>query len=587
MFHYSITPNVVQHLWHVTLSFEHLSGSPNLLKLANWTAGSYMIRDFSRHIVSIKATFNGEAVNIQQIDKNTWQLPDNKGFFSIQYTVYANDLSVRASLLDDERGFIDGACLFLYAPHRRDEVCQVVFNALPENWQICTTLPRLDATTYQAANYTELTDHPIEMGEHIEILEFSAHGIPHFIALSGYYHNFDRARLIADCQKICEYEIAFFDYTAPFSHYLFLLHLGDNIYGGLEHTSSTALLADRQSLPNYGMGNPTPAYTELLGLISHEYFHAWNVKSIKPTAFQPYNLDKEIYTEQLWAYEGITSYYDDLILLRSGVIPLANYLNLLAKNITQVRRNKGRKQQTLAQSSFAAWHKYYKQDENSPNAITSYYKHGALFAMCLDLVIRDNSEYSLDYVMNHLFARYNATGQGTHEGQWEILASEFTQLTLQDFFQRGLHSTEELPLEICLAAGGLELMWLPQNRTSGYGGLVQVFPQEVAPQPELGCQYKQQADGALITHVFSGSSAEFAALKPNDKIIAVNGLICTDLATQTQTQIGDTHVIHFFRSGVLHETRLTIEAAEATTAYLRIANPHLMEKWLFNLQRDR
>lgn len=586
MFHYSITPNPAQHLWHITLSFEHVSGSPNILKLANWAAGSYMIRDFSRHIVHIQAAFNGEITDIFQLDKNTWQLPDQDGTFTVQYAVYANDLSVRASLLDDERGFIDGACLFLYAPHRRDEACQVSFNALPENWQICTTLPRLDTTTYQAANYAELTDHPIEMGEGIEILEFFAHGIPHFIALSGYYRDFDRERLIADCQKICEYEIALFDHTVPFSHYLFLLHLGDNVYGGLEHRNSTALLADRNSLPRYGMGEANPAYTELLGLISHEYFHAWNVKTMKPAAFQPYDLDKETYTEQLWAYEGITSYYDELVLLRSGVISLTNYLNLLAKNMTQVRRNAGRKHQTLAQSSFSAWHKYYKQNENSPNAITSYYKQGALFAMCLDLAIRENSEYSLDFVMQNLFARYITNQQGTQEGEWQTLASEYTGLTLNDFFNQGLYSTAELPLEMCLAAGGLELRWLPENRSSGQGGLVNEFPTHIAPQPELGCQYKQQADGALITHVFSGSSAELASLKPNDKVIAINGLICTDFAAQTQTQVGDMHFIHFFRAGVLHETYLTVQAAEAATAYVRIADPRLLEQWLYNVQPE-
>lgn len=580
MFHYSITPHPAQHLWQITLSFEHVSGNLNLLKLANWTAGSYMIRDFSRHIVNIQAALNDEIIDIYQLDKNTWQLPDQDGIFTVQYAVYANDLSVRASLLDSERGFIDGACLFLYVPHRRNEPCQVSFNALPENWQICTTLPRLDTTTYQAANYAELTDHPIELGEHIEILEFLAHGIPHFIALSGYYRDFDRARLIADCQKICEYEIGLFNHTVPFPHYLFLLHLNDNVYGGLEHISSTALLTDRKCLPSYGMGEPNAAYTDLLGLIAHEYFHAWNVKSIKPTVFQPYDLDKETYTEQLWAYEGITSYYDDLALVRSGVISVDNYLNLLAQNITRVQRNAGRKHQTLAQSSFSAWHKYYKQDENSPNAITSYYKQGALFAMCLDLVIRDNSEYNLDFVMKNLFARYAATAQGTHEGEWQMLASELTGLTLQDFFQHGLYSTADLPLEICLAVAGLELRWLPENRSAGNGRLVSEFP-SIAPQPELGCLYKQQTDGAVISHVFTGSSAEFATLKPNDKVIAVNGLICTDFAAQTQTQIGDTHVIHFFRAGVLHETYLTVQAAEATTAYLKVVDVDLLKKWLF------
>ncbi|QMT30426.1 M61 family metallopeptidase [Alysiella filiformis] len=581
MFHYTLIPQPQQHIWHITLSFDHIAGSPNLLKLANWVAGSYMIRDFSRHILGFQAACNGEDCEMYQLDKNTWQLPDQDGHYVVHYAVYANDLSVRASLLDTQRGFIDGACLFLYAPHRQNEVHEVELAGLPENWQIVSTLPRISETHFQATSYAELTDHPIEMGEHIEILRFEAHSIPHFIALSGYYRDFDRQRLIDDCQRICEYEIDLFPRPTPFTHYLFLLYLGDGIYGGLEHISSTALHADRKALPAYNMGEANAAYTELLGLIAHEYFHAWNVKSFKPTVFQPYDLEKETYTEQLWAYEGITSYYDDLTLVRSGVISVSNYLNLLANTMTRVQRNAGRKWQSLAQSSFAAWHKYYKQDENSPNAITSYYQHGALFALCLDLVIRENSEYSLDFVMQNLYQRFLDTGAGTQEGEWQTLASEYTGLTLNDFFNYGLYSTEDLPLAMCLRQAGIELRWLPENRSSGNGKLVSEFP-DFAPQAELGCRYTQNKDGAVISHVFSGSSAEEATLKPNDKIIAVNGLACTDFAAQTQTAVGDVHVLHFFREGVLRHTELTVQAAEPHTAYLKIVDEDLLQQWLFN-----
>lgn len=580
MLQYTLTAQAHRHLWHITLSYEHVSGSLNTVKLANWVAGSYMIRDFSRHIVQISAQKNNETIPIVQLDKNTWQLPDEDGTYQIHYTIYANDLSVRASLLDTERGFIDGACLFLYLPERRDETCHVQFFRLPENWQIVTTLPRLSETSFQAKNYAELTDHPFELGDKIEILTFQAHGIEHRIALSGYYPDFDRSRFLADCTAICEYELALFPSPAPFTEYLFLLHLGDNIYGGLEHISSTALHADRRALPAYNMGEANAAYTELLGLMAHEYFHAWNVKSIKPSQFQHYDLDKENYTEQLWAYEGITSYYDDLTLVRSGVITVANYLNLLANNITRVHRNAGRSQQTLAQSSFAAWHKYYKQDENSPNAITSYYQQGALFALCLDLIIRDNSEHSLDTIMQTLYQYYLDTGNGTQEGEWQHLASQITNLNLIDFFNNQLHTTQNLPLALCLETVGLKLTWLPESRSNGNGKLVGELP-DMSPQPELGCRYKQQADGAVISHVFSNSSAELATLKPQDKIIAVDGFACTDFAAQAQTAVGDVHALYFFRHGVLHQTNITIQAAEANTAYLQVVNADLLKKWLF------
>ncbi len=582
MLQYTIMPEPHRHLWHITLSFEHVAGSLNILKLANWVAGSYMIRDFSRHMVHISARRDNQHIEIKQLNKNTWQLPEDGGNYQIHYTMYANDLSVRASLLDTECGFIDGACLFLYKPDRKDEPCHVQFFRLPEHWHIQTTMPRLSDTSFQAQNYTELTDHPFEMGAIMEVLHFTACNIPHRLVLSGFYPDFDRERLLSDCIKICEHELKMFPAPAPFTEYAFLLHLGNRIYGGLEHISSTALHADRHALPQHGMGEPSAAYTELLGLIAHEYFHAWNVKSIKPSKFQPYDLDNEIYTEQLWAYEGITSYYDDLTLVRSGVISVNNYLNLLANNLTRVYRNAGRKQQTLAQSSFAAWHKYYKQDENSPNAITSYYQHGALFALCLDLIIRANSTHNLDLIMQTLYQYYVSTGKGTEEGEWQKLAIQITNLNLHDFFTLGLHSTQDLPVEACLETVGLELRWLPENRTSGNGGVVQQFPETIVAKPELGCRFQQNTDGAVISHVFSNGSAELATLKPQDKVIAVNGFACTDFAAQAQTAVGDIHTLHFFRHGVLLQTDLTVQAAEANTAYLRVANVDLLNKWLFN-----
>ena len=577
MLYYTLSPHCLSHQWRVSLRYTHQHGK-NQLKLANWVAGSYMIRDFSRHIMHIQAWYNDAPVSLVQQNKNTWQLPDMAGEYRVEYTVYANDLSVRASLLDNERGFIDGTCLFLYAPDKQNNPCQVCFVDLPNNWQIYTTLPQITEHHYQAKNYAELTDHPFELGRHIEVLHFQAHGINHRIVLSGDYLSFDHERLLHDCKKICEYEMALFGYSAPFSQYLFLLHLGDNIYGGLEHISSTALHADYRSLPAFDMCEASADYIQLLGLIAHEYFHAWNVKTIKPTAFIPYQLDTETYTEQLWAYEGITSYYDDLTLVKSGIISQEAYLNLLAQNITRVYRNAGRKQQTLAQSSFSAWHKYYKQDENSPNAITSYYQQGALMAMCLDLIIRAQSAYSLDTIMCDLYQRARDTGLGTNEGQWQHLAQEITQLDLNDFFQYALYTTEDLPLVACLQSVGLELRFLPQSRTN-MGACVSNFPDNT-PQADLGCRIKQEKDYAEITHVFSNGSAENAALKPKDKIIAIDGFACTNFMQQTQTQIGRKHVLHFFRNGVLKQTVLTVQASEPTTAYIKIIDKQRLKSWL-------
>lgn len=416
MIHYKIAPSPLDHEWHILLKFTQDNDFPIEISLPNWVPGSYLIRDFSRHITSIHASCNGTSMPLEQIAKNRWHTAAVRGEWQIRYTVYAFDLSVRGSFLTTERGFFDGSCLFLKVEGTETLPHRLELTGIPPEWRIATTLPETGRLVFQTASYDELIDRPVEMGL-IEFLDFEAAGIPHTIALNGIYPDFDRDRLVSDIKKICETELAMFSSPAPFEKYLFLLHVGDHIYGGLEHTDSTALLADRHSLPPYGMTDADDAYTTLLGLFSHEYFHAWNVKSIKPAAFAPYDLDKENYTEQLWAFEGITSYYDDLFLARSRTISPEFYLNLLAQGITRVQQTRGRLRQTLAESSFTAWNKFYKPDENSPNAIVSYYQKGALAALCLDLIIRNrsNGRHSLDTVMDKLYREWRDTHSGIPE----------------------------------------------------------------------------------------------------------------------------------------------------------------------------
>lgn len=582
MIAYTLTPDCRAHLWHIVLTFRQPENVPQTLKLANWTPGSYMIRDFSRHIVSIAAECNGKPVSLSQRAKNIWHTPAQAGDYRIVYSVYAADMSVRGAYLDSQRGFFDGACLFLYLPERTDEAHHLRVHHLPADWQTVTNLPAApeDADGFQAASYWQLIDHPFEFGANIDLIDFPACGIPHRIAVSGHRRPYDRDRLADDVRRICETALTMFPQPAPFDNYLFLLHVGDNIYGGLEHLGSTALHADRRSLPATGLNAPNEAYIQLLGLISHEYFHAWNVKSVKPAVFQPYDLDKEVYTEQLWAFEGITSYYDDLLLARSRVISPEQYLELLAKTLTRVRRTPGRKRQSLAESSFAAWHKYYKQDENSPNAITSYYQHGALAALCLDLEIRRRSRHSLDTVMAQLYTDWQRYRYGIAEGVWQTHAQTITGLDLHDFFQAALYGTGDLPLAECLAAAGVELRWLPEYRECG-GGVADDFPPVCPAAPDLGCRFRQLADRAELTAVLSGGAAERAGLMAKDQIVAVDGFACTDFAAQAATAPGDRHRLHFFRHGVLHQARISVRPAEADTAYLKISDPQALEAWLF------
>ena len=382
--HYTIHPkDLAAHLLEVTLTVETPDPDGQLFALPAWIPGSYMIREFARNIVQIRAESDGRKIALRKLDKHTWQAAPCSHRLTLTYDVYAWDLSVRAAHLDQTHAFFNGTSVFLCVqgqenlPHvvdiRRpdDEACKA--------WRVATALPELKAKrygfgTYIAENYDELIDHPVEMGA-FELATFKAHGVPHDIVITGHVPNLDMARLTADLKKVCEAQIALFEpktRRAPMTRYVFMaLAVGEG-YGGLEHRASTALICSRADLPVQGQKKMGDGYRGFLGLCSHEYFHTWNVKRIKPAVFAPYDLRAEGYTSLLWLFEGFTSYYDDLMLVRSGVIDEAEYFKLVAKTVNGVLRGSGRTKQSVAESSFDAWTKYYRQDENSPNAIVSY-----------------------------------------------------------------------------------------------------------------------------------------------------------------------------------------------------------------------
>lgn len=564
------------HLYEVTMILPVEKAGEVIVSMPAWVPGSYMIRDFSRHVVTITAKQADQSLALTSLDKHTWQLmAPEAGLVTLTYHVYAFDVSVRGAFLDQQRGFFDGAALFLNWVGHEAKPCRLSIE-LPESlrdqgWQVATAMPPVEGKEGQftARNYAHLIDCPVEMGV-LTRLPFVAEGIEHEIVLSG-AHQGDVARLVNDVQKICASQIRFFKGHVPFNRYVFLLHVGHNIYGGLEHTDSTALLADRLCLPSRAQKGLSDDYVLLLGLFSHEYFHAWNVKSIKPAVFDPYDLTQEVYTEQLWAFEGITSYYDDLFLLRSGVITETDYLNIVAKNLTRVQRGSGRTKQTLAESSFSAWHKYYKQNENSPNAIVSYYQKGALMAMGLDLLIRLRSQhqFTLDDVMRALYAAYEENGRGVTEAEWQATAMSVTGLDLSDYFARALYSTDDLPLSELLAQHAVSLTWHATSEQE-MGGYVQQLPVAHAAIA-FGAKYQQNNESITLTQVYDSGSAQSAGLSVHDRIIAINGFQATDFARQwANLRVGDEIEVHFFRAGVLLSTTVVALPAEKNTAYVQM-----------------
>lgn len=575
--HYRIVPSSPEaHLFEIVLTVQQPAAAGQMLSLPAWIPGSYMIRDFARNIVWLKAQCSGAEVAVHKVDKQTWQCAPCAGPLEIRYEVYAWDLSVRSAHLDTTHGYYNGSSVFLRV-HGQDHLPCSVEIVRPAgdgyaDWRVATTLPPAGAALwgfggYQAADYDELIDHPVEMGN-FDIVEFEACGVPHAMTLTG-RHRADTERLARDLKTVCEYHIRLFGEPAPMERYLFQVMITGDGYGGLEHRSSTSLLCSRDDLPREGQDEMSDGYRSFLGLCSHEYFHTWNIKRIKPAVFQPYDLSREVHTPLLWFFEGVTSYYDDLALVRTGLISRDSYFELLGQTVTRVLRGSGRLKQPVADSSFDAWTKFYKQDENAPNAVVSYYTKGSLVALALDLTLRNigNGTLSLDDVMRTLWQRHAVEGV-TAEGL-EQMISAVAGVDLTDFFQRALRGTEDLPLAELLATCGIDYRLRPAEGNGDKGG--KPGNGRGTPRTVLGVRSGDDALGARLIHVFDDGAARQAGLAAGDVVIAVNGLRITsgnlDKAIAGYAA-GDSVQLHAFRRDELMTFAVTLQAAAADTCYL-------------------
>ncbi|MDR3429043.1 MULTISPECIES: M61 family metallopeptidase [Silvimonas] len=581
--HYRIKPaDLRAHYFDVTLTIDKPDAAGQIVWLPVWIPGSYLVREFARNIVDISASSKGKPVSLTKLDKHRWQTVPVKGKLEIHYRVYAWDLSVRGAYLDETRAFFNGTSTFLAVAGQEHVPCTVELVApAASRWKVATSLPLDGARSgdfglYRAADYDELIDHPVEMGAFAEE-RFKACGVPHQIVIAG-RHRTDMKRLKRDLKKICEYQIKLFGEPAPFERYVFMSMVTGDGYGGLEHRASTALMVSRDDLPLEHESAVKAGYRQYLGLCSHEYFHTWNVKRIKPAAYAPYDLNRESYTRLLWAFEGITSYYDDLTLVRTGLITQQEYLDLLAQTLTGVERGAGRQRQTLEEASLDAWVKYYRQDENSPNAIVSYYTKGALASLCLDLTIRQRSKgkRSLDDVMRALWQRFGKDfytsngGQGVGETEWEAIASEVAGFDLAAFFDQALRSTEELPVSELLASVGVD----SQTRVIAGNGDKGGWKDIATPGNSIGARIASEAGGVKLTHVLDGGAAQAAGLAAGDVIVAINGLRVSsaNLDTALGSYVAGSEVqIHAFRRDELSLRQLKIQAAAVDTWGLRLA----------------
>ena len=565
------------HRFHVQLRIQNPAPEAQVLQMPAWIPGSYLIRDFSKHIESIEAysaSPTKRKLMLERIDNDHWQLLNATGPVEILMTVYAFDTSVRAAYLDHERAFFNASSLCL-AVQGQEHLPSALILVPPKNgstsyWTVQTSLQpvKTDAQGYGfylARNYDELLDHPIAMGE-FQIAQWRSNGVVHCMAIQGCIHEVDLKRLTKDLEAICTSTINLFEpktKRAPFKRYLFLVNAVLSGYGGLEHRDSTALLCRRDQIPQIGNSFDEASYQEFLGLCSHEYFHAWLVKRIQPAAFQPYQLDRRNHTRLLWLFEGFTSYYDDLQLLRSGRIDLTNYLKLVANNWNAILRGPGRHKQSLADSSFDAWTKYYQVDENTPNTVVSYYGKGALLALGLDLKIRQFSDehQSLDDVMRLIWQRHGVSLSGIAEDgldqiMLDLFGKSFTK-TWQQFKSRYIFGVEDIPLE----------KWFDSRFISVKA---KTLSKVEKIKLQLGLRHVDTNGWLKITHVLDGGAAQAAGLAPGDLLASINGQRIT--ATRWDKVLGHLAekgiiTISFYRDDLEYERFATLESNQTPAQY--------------------
>ncbi len=571
------------HVFDVSMEFEASSSLATRLTLPAWIPGSYMIRDFAKNILYIVASHNGKPIELLKLDKQTWEIPPIEGKIQVQYRVYAFDLSVRSAYITDEWAFFNGTSVFLKVEHLAEQPCVLTLKPSgPDHWQIATSLPKSSADgQYRAIHYADLVDHPVLMGE-FETHCFEVQGVSFELIFAGGHHT-DMARICEDLRRICDHHLSVFGQPFPIQRYLFVTLLCDSGFGGLEHSHSTVLQYSRDELPsNFDRNKVSEGYRNFLALCSHELFHTWHVKSSKPEAFVHAPLSHEVYSEQLWIYEGFTSYVDDFSLLRCGLIDQHTYLNVVAQTLTRLARNPGADLQTVTESSFDAWTRFYQQDANAANAIVSYYTKGAMVALCLDLQIRLQSDHRVNLLdlITLIWREYGLEGKGTPNDVIQKLLHQRFSIDVDDFLEVMIYSTEPLPVKALLAEFGIELKSRARTDQKDKGGEASGSSAKL----DFAALYTNAPLGVKITQVLNNRSACMAGLHVGDILIAVQGWQVSEANLQVRlNQLAENHDaldLTILRDGKLKTLTMPVVPASADTIELCIVDSQKAQKWL-------
>ncbi|NJO41572.1 MAG: M61 family metallopeptidase [Cyanobacteria bacterium CRU_2_1] len=549
--HYQVAmPQPQSHLFEVTLQVKGWQSAVLDLKMPVWTPGSYLVREYARHLQDFQAT--GESSLVwRKRSKNHWHI-ETAGATEIMiaYRIFANELTVRTNHLDTTHGYFNGAALFFYIPEFERHPIRVTVIPPSPDWHVTTTLPAITeaANTFEAADFDTLVDSPFEIGTH-QLYEFEVLDKPHQLAIWG-QGNADPIQMLADIQQVIEVEADLFG-GLPYDRYLFLLHLSAQGFGGLEHKNSCSLIYSR-----FGF-HIEERYNRFMQLVAHEFFHLWNVKRIRPKALEVFDYEGENYTPSLWFSEGTTSYYDLNMPLRAGIYDAKAFLKALGKEITRYLTTPGRSVQPLSESSFDAWIKLYRRDTNSDNSQVSYYLKGEMVSLLLDLLIRAkfNNQRSLDDVMRQMWQQFGQPEIGFTPEQLQTVIESVAEEDLTDFCNRYLDTTEELPFNQYLEPFGLRLQ-----------------PEDTNPLPPfLGIIVRSEHSRELIKFVEYGSPAQEAGLDAEDELLAINTLRvkASELSDRLKDFLpGDTIFITVFHQDELRTYHVTLTEPRPTSYQL-------------------
>ncbi|MBV9385248.1 MAG: M61 family metallopeptidase [Chroococcidiopsidaceae cyanobacterium CP_BM_ER_R8_30] len=537
--HYQVTmPQPESHLFEVTLYLKDYILPILDLKLPVWTPGSYLVREYAKHLQDFSAQSGEELLPWRKLGKNHWQIetfaldkkPDST--IEVRYRMFAAELSVRTNHLDATHGYFNGAALFFRILGVEQPIYVTIMPPHPE-WRVTTPLPALpeQPNTFLASDYDTLVDSPFEIGCH-QLYQFAALGKSHELAIWG-QGNADPTRMIPDIQKIIQVEAELFG-GLPYDRYLFLLHLSSQGNGGLEHKYACSL-----NYPRFGF-RAQDKYGRFMQLVAHEFFHLWNVKRIRPQALEVFDYDQENYTASLWFSEGTTSYYDLVIPFRAGIYDVKFFLNGLGKEITRLQTTPGRRVQPLSESSFDAWIKLYRPDANSGNSQISYYLKGELVSLLLDLLIRERhgNACSLDNVMLTMWQQFGQAEIGFTPEQLLDVIESVAGMNLADFFKLYIYGTEELPFDQYLEPFGLRV----------------VSDLDEESVPHLGIKVQAENGREFIKFVEAGAPASAAGIDPGDELLAIDGIRVT--AQQLSDRLKDYQPGDTIQMAVFHQDEL-------------------------------